>query len=124
MLVNVSEPLRPASRCRTRWRQHKTGRRKSYWRCETTPRLRLITQRLLAEQWTVERLRAEIQRRPRVNRGYQPAVFEDRGDKGYRLVVRLQTIRPQDYPMIRGHLEKALSRLTEFEAGGQEDKNF
>ncbi len=91
---------------------------------DNPPRLRLITQRLLAEQWTVERLRAEIQRRPRVNRGYQPAVFEDRGDKGYRLVVRLQTIRPQDYPMIRGHLEKALSRLTEFEAGGQEDKNF
>ena len=67
--------------------------------------------KLLEEKWSVERLRAEIQRKPRVNRGYQPVQFEDRGDKGFRLTIRLQSNRPQDFPEIKTRLQQALERL-------------
>ena len=51
------------------------------------------------------------QRKPRVNRGYQPVQFEDRGDKGFRLTIRLQSNRPQDFPEIKTRLQQALERL-------------
>lgn len=81
---------------------------------ENPVRLKLIVKKLLEEKWSVERLRAEIQRKPRVNRGYQPVQFEDRGDKGFRLTIRLQSNRPQDFPEIKTRLQQALERLEGF----------
>jgi ParB/RepB/Spo0J family partition protein len=77
-------------------------------------RLGAIADRLVKEKWTQERLRSEIQRKPRKNRGYQPVQFEDRGDKGFFLTVRLQSNRPQDFEEIKTRLHEALRRIDVF----------
>lgn len=77
-------------------------------------RLKVIVKKLLEEKWSVERLRSEIQRKIRVNRGYQPVKFEDRGDKGFHLTIRLQSNRPQDFPEIKSRLQDALAKLDGF----------
>lgn len=74
-------------------------------------RMKVLVKDLIKEKWSVERLRAEIQRKPRINRGYQPVKFEDRGEKGFHLAIRLQSNRPQDFPEIRSRLQDALHRL-------------
>ncbi len=78
-------------------------------------RLEAIADRLVKEKWTQEQLRAEIQRKPRVNRGYQPVQFEDRGGKGFHLTIRLQSNRPQDFLEIKTRLKDALARVEAYE---------
>ena len=79
-------------------------------------RLEVISDRLVKEKWTQEQLRAEIQRNPRVNRGYQPVRFEDRGERGFNLIIRLQSNRPQDFPEIRRRLDEALAKLASYQS--------
>lgn len=74
-------------------------------------RLARVVRDLLAERWSVDRLRAEIGRTPRINRGAQAVHFEDRGDKGFRMSIRFQTNRPQDFPEILRQLELAVERV-------------
>lgn len=70
-----------------------------------------IVSRLLRERWSVDRLRFEIGRPPRINRGAQPVHYEDRGERGFRLQVRVQANRPQDFAAIRQAIQKALAQL-------------
>lgn len=74
-------------------------------------RLARVVRDLLSEHWSVDRLRAEIGRTPRINRGAQAVHFEDRGDKGFRMSIRFQTNRPQDFPEILRQLELAVERV-------------
>lgn len=74
-------------------------------------RLARVVRDLLSEQWSVDRLRAEIGRTPRINRGAQAVHYEDRGDKGFRMSIRFQTNRPQDFPEILRQLELAIERV-------------
>lgn len=74
-------------------------------------KLERLTHQLLAERWSVDRLRAEIGRTPRINKGAQAVHFEDRGEKGFRVQIRFQTNRPQDFPEIQRVLEDALKRV-------------
>ena len=74
-------------------------------------RLKVIVKKLKA----IQNLGAiKIQRKTRVNRGYQPVKFEDRGDKGFHLTIRLQSNRPQDFPEIKSRLQDALAKLDGF----------
>lgn len=70
-----------------------------------------MVNRLVRERWSVDRLRAEIGRPARINRGAQPVHYEDRGDRGFRLHIRVQVNRPQDFPEIRRALERAIAQL-------------
>ncbi|NKB82796.1 MAG: ParB/RepB/Spo0J family partition protein [Nitrospirales bacterium] len=74
-------------------------------------RQRELAQRLLKEQWTRDELQRQINREPRVNKGFQAVQFTDRGEKGYHLVVCFHSNRPQDLEEVESKLQEALDRV-------------
>lgn len=81
------------------------------------PRLHAIARRASKEAWTRDRIRQEIDRKPRVNEGAQAVRFIERGrdgERGFMLTILFHSNKPHEISMIEDALEKASERIREF----------
>lgn len=81
------------------------------------PRLHAIARRASKESWTRDRIRQEIDRKPRINEGAQAVRFVERGrsgDRGFMLTILFHSNKPHEIPMIEEALKQASERIQEF----------
>jgi len=81
------------------------------------PRLHAIARRASKESWTRDRIRQEIDRKPRINEGAQTVRFVERGrggDRGFMLTILFHSNKPHEIPMIEEALKQASERIQEF----------
>lgn len=81
------------------------------------PRLHAIARRASKEAWTRDRIRQEIDRKPRTNEGAQAVRFVERGrdgERGFILTILFHSNKPHEIPMIEEALQKALERIQDF----------
>jgi len=81
------------------------------------PRLHAIARRASKEAWSRDRIRQEIDRKPRINEGAQAVRFIERGrggDRGFTLTILFHSNKPHEIPMIEEALQKAAERIQEF----------
>ncbi len=75
-----------------------------------------LAERLVQEKWSTRRLEEEINREPRVHKGYESVVYEERPD-GFNLRISFRDNHEYDIVRSEQALRKALARLTQSKAG-------
>ena len=80
-----------------------------------------LAQRLVQEKWSTRRLEEEINRKPRVHKGYESVVYEERPD-GFNLRISFRENHEYDIARSEEAIRKALARLSRIKTiPGQRD---
>jgi len=74
-----------------------------------------LAERLIQEKWSTRRLEEEINRAPRVHKGYESVVYEERPD-GFNLRISFRDNHEYDISRSEQAIRKALARLTQSKA--------
>jgi ParB family chromosome partitioning protein len=74
-----------------------------------------LAERLVKEKWSTRRLEEEINREPRVHRGYESVVYEERPD-GFNLRINFRDNHEYDIGRSEEAIRKALARLASSKA--------
>lgn len=69
-----------------------------------------LAERLVQEKWSTRRLEEEINRKPRVHKGYESVVYEERPD-GFNLRISFRDNHEYDITRSEHAIKKALARL-------------
>ncbi|MEQ1679627.1 MAG: ParB/RepB/Spo0J family partition protein [Nitrospira sp.] len=71
-----------------------------------------LAQRVVQEKWSTRRLEEEINRKPRVHKGYESVVYEERPD-GFNLRISFRDNHEYDIARSEQAIRKALARLSQ-----------
>jgi ParB family chromosome partitioning protein len=82
-----------------------------------------LAERLVQEKWSTRRLEAEIDRQPRVHRGYESVIYEARPD-GFNLRISFRDNHEYDVERSLEAIRKALSRLAQIKPGAIDLSSF
>jgi len=82
-----------------------------------------LAERLVAEKWSTRRLEAEIDRPPRVHKGYESVVYEQRPD-GFNLRISFRDNHEYDVERSLEAIRKALARLAQIKPGAVDLSSF